>query len=189
MRTRVFKAVLAAMTSLCIAAAAHAYVIDQSCTPTVFAEWSIALLGPAGQEFTAATNRLNVVELWISHGFAGIEPPTDLVVRIRAGVVSGAVLGESAAVTVQDGHFAPVRFDFATPVVLTPGLVYVLEAAVTGGGGNPMICGLDGSPYAGGRAILGGAPIDSDLWFRTGATEDVPVSSTSWGAVKALFRP
>ena len=175
---------LAAMTPQ-----AGAYVIDQECTPEIFGEWSLSFLGPLGQEFTPATTRLNVVEAWISHGFVGTEPPTDIVVRVRAGTITGPVLGQSAAATVTDGHFAPVRFDFASPVELTPGLVYVLEAAVVGGGGNPLIGGMDGSSYAGGRAVAAGAPFDADLWFRTGATEDVPVTATSWGAVKALFRP
>lgn len=165
---------------------AGAYIIDQSYTPEIFSEWSIALMGPVGQEFRPTLSPLNVVELWISHGYVGTEPPADLKVRVREGAIDGPVLGESEVVRVEDGYFAPVQFSFATPVVLTPGVTCVLEPVVLPGGGNPMIGGNEAPGYPGGRVILAGAPVASDLWFQTGATEDVPTGTTTWGRIKAL---
>lgn len=167
---------------------ARAWVVDQGHTPEIFSSWSVAGMGPVGQEFVPALSPLNVVELWIDHGYTGTQPPTDIFVRVREGTIDGAILGESAAVRVEDGLFAAVRFDFATPIPLTAGNTYVIEARVVPGGGNPMVCGADAPGYAAGRVILLGNPSVSDLWFRTGATEDVGDEAASWGAVKALFR-
>lgn len=172
-------------------AAAGGYIVDQNHDPEIFGEWSIRLLGPTGQEFVPQRSWLNVVELWISHGFVFTEPPADVFVRLREATIDGAVLGTSAAVTLFDGHFAPVQFDFATPVELTPGHTYVIEAAVVDapGSGNPLIGGGDNPTYAPGRAVLNGNPSEAnDLWFRTGATPDVAGSDDSWGAIKALYR-
>jgi hypothetical protein len=72
--------------------------------------------------------------------------------------------------------------------VLEAGATYVLEALVAPGGGNPLICGADDPVYPNGRAILNGNPVAVDLWFRTGATDDVPTQPRSWGAIKALYR-
>lgn len=170
------------------ARAADGYTIDQSFEPEIWGEWSIALLAPVGQEFVPALAALNVVEMWIGHGTTGTEPPTEVIARIRAGSVAGEVLGTSAPVEVLDGHFAPVRFDFATPIATTPGETYVVELVVGAGGGNPMACGANYIDYAPGRAILGGNPSAGDLWFRTGVTANVPVAAQTWGSAKAPYR-
>jgi hypothetical protein len=175
--------------TLMASAPAHAYVIDQSHAPEIFSEWSIAFMGPVGQEFTPALSPLNVVELWISHGNAGTEPPADISVRIREGAIDGTVLGESMVVRVQDELYAPVQFTFATPIPLTLGATYVLEAVVVPDGGNPMVAGGETPDYPQGSVILLGEPVASDLWFRTGATEDLPAEATTWGGVKALYAP
>lgn len=174
---------------LSASAPASAYVIDQGHTPEIFSEWSIAFMGPAGQEFIPALSPLNVVELWIAHGNLGAEPPADISVRIHEGAIDGTVLGESMVVRVQDELYGPVQFAFATPIPLTLGATYVLEAVVVPGGGNPMICGGEIPDYPHGRVVLLGDPVASDLWFRTGATEDVAAEATTWGAVKALYGP
>lgn len=175
--------------ALLMAPPAWAWVVDQAHTPEIFGAWSAALMGPVGQEFVPALSPLNVVELWIDHGTSGTEAPADISVRVRDGAIDGPILGESAAVRVEDGRFDSVRFDFAAPVVLTAGQTYVLEAVVAPGGGNPMVCGSDTPDYAAGRGILLGGPVAVDLWFRTGATEEVPTAVTSWGSIKALYRP
>jgi hypothetical protein len=174
--------------ALVVTVPARAWVVDQAHTPEIFGSWSVAGMGPVGQEFVPALSPLNVVELWINHGYSGTEQPADLFVRVREGAIDGTILGESAAVRVEDGLFAAVRFDFATPIPLTAGNTYVIEARVVPGGGNPMVCGADAPGYAAGRIILLGNPVAGDLWFRTGATEDVGDEAASWGAVKALFR-
>lgn len=117
----------------------------------------------------------------------GSEPASDITVRIRAGAIDGAILGESLPVHVAGEVAEAMTFTFATPVTLTPGAVHVLEAIVAPGGGNPMISGSETPDYPDGRAILLGQPVPADLWFRTGATEDVPSAATAWGALKALF--
>jgi hypothetical protein len=176
-----------AIVSWAVAAPAHAVVIDQSHTPEIFSAWSLAFMGPVGQEFVPTVSPLNVVELWISHGMEGSEPASDITVRVREGAIDGAVLGESLPVHVAGEVAEAMTFTFTTPVILTPGAVHVLEAVVAPGGGNPMIGGSETPDYPDGRAILLGQPVPADLWFRTGATEDVPSAATTWGALKALF--
>lgn len=57
------------------------------------------LLGPAGQEFVPQRSWLNVVEMWISHGFVGTEPPTDVFVRVREAAIDvPAANGTSGAI-------------------------------------------------------------------------------------------
>jgi hypothetical protein len=146
-------------------------------------------MGPVCPEFVPALSPLNVVEPWFDHGSSGTEAPADISVRVREGAIDGPILGESAAVRVEDGLFGSVRFDFAAPIVLTAGNTYVLEAVVAAGGGNPLVCGGDTPGYGAGSGILVGNPVNIDIWFRTGATEEVPNAVTSWESSKALHRP
>lgn len=175
------------------AAADPDYTVDQSHVPDeLWSWWSIRSLGPTGQEFVPQHAALDVVELWISHGMAGVEPPADVFARIREGSITGPILGTSGAVTVLDDHEAPVRFDFEAPVALVPGNTYVVEAAVVDlpGAGNPLIAAAPAPGYAPGACIVNGAPVaGSDMWFRTGSSGDVGVEAASWGVIKTRFAP
>jgi hypothetical protein len=175
------------------AAAEPDYTVDQSHVPDELWTWfSIRLLGPAGQEFVPQQAAMDVVELWISHGVTGTEPPTDLFARIREGSIGGPILGTSSPVTVLDEHDGPTRFEFAAPVALTPGSTYVVEAVVVDvpGVGNPQIAAAPDPGYPAGTYIVSGEPRPgSDLWFRTGLRQDVPARAVSWGRVKTRFTP
>ncbi len=175
------------------AAADPDYTVDQSHVPDELWTWfSIRLLGPAGQEFVPQQPAMDVVELWISHGVTGTEPPTDVFARIREGSIGGPILGTSSLVTVLDEHDGPTRFEFAAPVALTPGSTYVVEAVVVDvpGVGNPQLAAAPDPGYPAGTYIVSGEPRPgSDLWFRTGLRQDVPARAVSWGRVKTQFLP
>jgi hypothetical protein len=175
------------------AAADPDYTVDQSHVPDELWTWfSIRLLGPAGQEFVPQQPAMDVVELWISHGVTGTEPPTDVFARIREGSIGGSILGTSSPVTVLDEHDGPTRFEFAAPVALIPGSTYVVEAVVVDvpGVGNPQLAAAPDPGYPAGTYIVSGEPHPgSDLWFRTGLRQDVPARAASWGRVKTSFLP
>jgi hypothetical protein len=76
------------------------FVVDQSNSPgcCVAGAFDYKLLGLA-QSFTPTFSSLDIVELLLGSTSAD-EPSSTVQVRIRSGSVSGAVLGESAQVTV-----------------------------------------------------------------------------------------
>jgi len=166
---------------------AHAdtLMIDQSNSVTPNYSTSIQFAGSIGQEFTPTLTSLNFVELKTQdfgnpNGINGIG--ATLRVNIRIGTIVGTIIGTSGDVVLPD-DFAynhdyrggdlfgglVTTFNFATPVSLTPGSLYVIEAIVVSGD-NWGLGGTDASDnYAGGRAIHGGQPTaNDDLYFREG---------------------
>ena len=165
---------------------ADSFVVDQRNEPDLWTQYSISSFTPIGPEFTPQLSKLTTVELWIaSQNGRG---SADVTVRVWRGAVSTTLLGESEPSTIADGHDAPVRFTFLTPVDLTPGEVHVLEVVRTQGPGNVLWSGDKDDSYAGGRPLLGGNFIVGDFWFRTGADASVPVRASTWGELKARFR-
>jgi hypothetical protein len=177
---------------LILAGAAHAddVVFDQSCTPEeISSSWSIALLGPVGQEFVPQAGKLDVVELFVVNEDGATPEAAALLVRIRHQAIGGSVAGASDTVEVAWPHYGPVRFHFRTPVETAVGQKWVIELAAAGGGGNAAIAaGPSVDPYPSGRGIVGGTPLAmADMWFRTGLGP-LAISPATWTAVKRLFR-
>jgi hypothetical protein len=161
-------------------------MIDQSYVPVTGQEFNTSSSGnlPLGQEFTPTFKSVDFVNLFLQDAGSDIGPGTSFKVNIRSGSITGTILGTSDTVSVPDNlnlgiglyaDFTVTKFDFASPVALTPGQVYVIDIVqlppiVTGnfnfaaGGG-----GLNNSTYAGGRGIVNGSPLANyDFAFQEG---------------------
>ena len=179
------------------ASASHADFIDQShprspsgaCLDTNF-------FSPIGQEFIPQFSSLNFVDLFIEDGALNVNPDGVFQVNIRADTVAGTLLGSSTVTHVPDdtnlgGGDTLTRFEFSTPVPLTPGQTHVMEILeLTPDFSNYSVCGSlfghDGI-YPGGHAIIDGVPqVGDDFWFAEGiADEPVAFTNTPVFDVKA----
>jgi hypothetical protein len=145
---------------------------------------NIQLFAPIGQEFTPTQPTLNVVQLRTSDFQVNNAIGGTLFVNIRAGTISGPLVGTSQVVTLPAGFTGPggalTEFDFSSTVPLVPGTVFVIEVVHASGDDwgvgtcNSFGCG---NTYPPGRQILLGVPQSgSDLWFAEGTA--VPEPST-----------
>jgi hypothetical protein len=156
--------------------AAHPFQIDQGSDGSPFGGFGIdATTGNTiGQEFTPTFNALDVVEI----GLGPRDPNSfGLKVNIRAGSLAGPIVGTSLQAVVQGAPPAPpvFHFDFASPVPLVPGNLYVIQPILVQPTAPVGFSFLDPPPYAGGRAIIHGVIRDDvDMIFRTGLTVPEP---------------
>lgn len=185
------RAVRAAIAALLFALApasarAHEFVVDQACTPTIWSMFSIRYYTPVSQTFVPALDVMDAAEIWVEWLDTGT---ATLQVTVHADSVQGPVVGTSEPVVVPSGTEGAVHFDFSAAVPLEPGRTYALAVAIVDGTGNPMIAGGDDRPYPGGQAVLkGDTPLGIDFWFRVGADQALPAHTTTWGALKAVYR-
>jgi hypothetical protein len=154
---------------------AHAgFVIDQSNDQLgVNLRNNIQFLGPIGQSFTPTLPALDVVELMTTDFGLFNGMGANLSVNIRAGSLSGSVLGTSGVVSLPDGFNGLTHFDFSAPVGLVPGQTYVIEIVVQSGDvwAVGITDGFPNDPYSRGALLHGqqASPF-ADLWFREGVT-------------------
>lgn len=168
---------------LCVAlapnsAAAHPYTIDQH-QELDDVSWSVGINSPVGQEFVPSFTSLDVVELLTRDSIFGGGTGTALSVTVRAGSITGTVLGASLPVLLPAGFDGWTHFDFPTPVALVPGNVYVMEIGLTPGT-EWTLAGSDSNAYLPGCLILNGSlACGYDAAFREGpaAVEEVPEPS------------
>jgi hypothetical protein len=188
--TKLPAAVLGLTLLSCIAshAAAHPFQIDQASEGNPFGGFAIdATTGNViGQEFTPTFSALDVVEIGL-----GPHSPDDFGVRvnIRAGTIDGPILGTSLLGVLPGPPPTPpfVHFDFAAPVPLVPGNLYVIQPILAPGSAAVGLPFLDTPPYAGGRALVfGQVREDIDLLFREGLTVPEPASCILIGVSCAL---
>jgi energy-coupling factor transporter ATP-binding protein EcfA2 len=133
-------------------------------SPSLFQ--SIIYLGPIGQSFTPTFTSLNFVDLYTED--FGSPGGAQLLVRIRQGSITGAILGVSAPAGVTAGFSGETHFTFPVTIPLVPGNLYVMEALVASGGNWAVGSNGGGDPYPGGSAIALGAYYGNDLYFREG---------------------
>ena len=165
-----------------------AATVDAHCpVPWWQMEWNLVLLGPVGQEFTAARDRLSFVDLWLAEADWRNEG-VQLAVRIHQGDLTGPVVGTSRLLDLPEGFNDYARFTFGTAVPLTVGELYALEPFRPAGEGYAMVRGGVDDPCPDGRAWIEGAALDnSDLWFQVGWDETVPAGRVGWGGWKARY--
>lgn len=152
---------------------------------------SIQSLGPIGQEFVPAMPSMNFADLFTLDLDDTSSLGVTLLVNIRSGTITGPVVGTSDFVTLSSGFIGVTGFFFSTPVPLTPGSLYVLEAVVVSGE-DWAVGRTDETPldtYSPGRPIILGDPEPdgtADLWFRQGTIPE-PSTLALWGmALPAL---
>mgnify|MGYP001157827187 CR=1 FL=1 len=169
-------------------AQAHPFSIDQANdTDPPQGGYNIPIASPVGQEFVPTMNRLDVVELQMNaqSPFIG----GDAMVQIRSDSIVGPILGASQTVTIPPIvlPLTLAHFDFASPVPLTPGALYVIEVISLTSNLGVFGTGL-GDDYPPGRAIAFGQPTEFDLWFREGTAQPVSVEPSTWGRIKTEYR-
>ena len=163
--------------ALAACAAAHPFVVDQASEGPPTSGFGISPGDAFGQEFTPTASALDVVEFG-----GGPHDPNSIGLRvnIRAGALDGPILGTSQLAIVQGAPpMLPVfHFDFASPVPLVPGNLYVLQPILEPGSATVGLPFLEPGPYAGGRAIIHGTVrSDIDMIFRTGLTVPEPAAA------------
>jgi hypothetical protein len=158
--------------------AARAEQIDQENLPgaTTNASSCGTSGGSIAQSFTPTLGALVALEIYAlgTTGNTGV-------VRIHDGTVAGPVIGEATATT----HDGWIRFDFASPIAVVPGQLYVVEWS------NPHYWVINTTDtYPGGNAYgcTNNLIPTADAAFRTYGTTPLPVERTTWGAVKGLYR-
>lgn len=161
------------------------FIVDQANGGVLTSQGFTGSSAPVGQEFVPAANSLNVLELYLNDQTNGDGTGISAFVNIRQGTITGPILGTSETVAFPDPGPSVVspaflsRFQFAQPVALTPGQVYVIEVVNTSQGDIGIFgsgFGTDGYPagnsYSQGALYSGTptAPAPFDLWFRAGNT-------------------
>jgi hypothetical protein len=142
---------------------------------------------PLGQQFVPTLTSMNFLKLWLEDA-ASNDPATATVqVNIRAGSISGTVLGTSTVVVPAEinlsGGTTLTEFDFSSPISLTPGSTYVIQAAEVNGTVDNASFGWVGGPlgnstYAPGEAYIHGTLQPTfDFAFEEGV-QSVPEPST-----------
>jgi hypothetical protein len=136
---------------------------------------NIQVFSQIGQSFTPTLGSLNDVELVVSPG--GLVLPSDLKIEIRAGTITGAILGTASSPSYSSTgflNFDLAHFDFGSTISLVPGGTYVITVIAP-----TTTAFLEGQfdGYAGGTGFEFGAPVaDLDFYFREGPSVPEPSS-------------
>jgi hypothetical protein len=158
--------------------------VDQESAVRIGEGYGIQALSPLGQEFVPNLPFVDAVEL---HVTSISEVPTDVpsvTLLLRQGSIDGPLLASSAPAIAPIPPGAVVTFTLPrTPLV--PGDTYVIQ--VTSVSRRDVVAmSLD---YPRGQFIAYGRPTETgDLWFREGVNEIVATATTTWRAVKILYR-
>jgi hypothetical protein len=124
---------------LCAAQSASASpIVDQSYLPfnsagEAYNLWSNDGNLPLGQQFVPTLPSLSFVNLWLEDAATGTNGSGTIQVEIRSGSISGTILGTATAVVPPGrntgGGNTLTQFNFSSPISLTPGATYVIDAA------------------------------------------------------------
>jgi len=168
-------------------AQAQDYIVDQSCVGDPSTSNDILYFSPMGQQFVPEFDRVDVVELRIfQHQGYNVPVPT-FAVRIRSESITGPLLGTTRPVVPDSMHYGPLAFEFAESVDLIPGEVYVIELVPVQWGAYWYLSRTHADYPQGISYIWGNPSPTTDLWFREGAFDWVPVEPMTWGRIKALM--
>jgi hypothetical protein len=191
MRKGLLLGLLALMTPV---AARAADVVDQISDTQTGTYWIAAMLDPLGQEFVPTLSQVDWVEMWCAPLRIFPNGTAQLTVEIHAGEVSGSPLAQSDLLDFPVLTSEPrlLRFEFNPGVPIVPGSRYVMVVRDLGGC-YWAVQGEDDynvDAYPAGSGVRSGAAAPSfDLWFREGTIGAVHAQLTTWGHVKALYRP
>jgi hypothetical protein len=133
---------------------------------------------PVGQGFRPSLEQLVSIELWLSDLNNHVGPILPFTLNLRGDSIAGSILATVDVTPAYPGGNAWIEFAFATPVVLSPGELYVIELqAASARGGWMASFSPGGTDYAEGVAYFNGvASANEDFMFRTIAI--VPEPST-----------
>lgn len=153
-----------------------AFVWDQGSTK-ITDQLSALTNTPLGQGFTPTMSSMDAAAFNLSVGYLGTSG--DVVIDVRSGSVTGAIIGTSNPQTVVGGNGSVYFFTFSSPVTLTPGAQYYLEPVEISG--NNLWAWLGFAPPGTGQAICGGYVDHADnFYFEEGTIVPEP-------SIAALF--
>src|SRR5262249_9200785 len=126
---------------------------------------------PMGQSFTPTLNSVGFVRFHLFDLNEGNGIGASVYVNLRADSITGPIIGSTAPVFMPDGfgHLligGYTNFFFASPVAVTPGVLYYFQPVVASGDSWASV--NQNFLYAGGDAYFEGVASGSDLWFREG---------------------
>jgi hypothetical protein len=129
---------------------------------------------PYGESFRPTLQTLDFVRLKFNDGNFGNGLGGTLYVNVRAGSLSGAIVGSSLLAILPDSFGGTVDFIFQTPVALVPDSTYFIEPLVQSGDTWRII--VDQYGYSGGNVFYNGtvSQVGTDLWFREGVLVPEP---------------
>jgi hypothetical protein len=161
-------------------------VIDQQ-APLAMGSTAIQGTEPLGQSFTPSLSAVGYIQLALADANPGNSLGATVTVDLRAGSITGTILGTATPVTMPDGFAATVPFNnpptfyFATPVTVTPGTMYFFDVNVLSGDTWKVAEG-PGTYYANGTGFSYGVANSSfNLTFAEGVV--VPEPPAAWLAL------
>lgn len=154
-----------------------------------------------GQSFVPANATISAVEIFFAEN-TSVDQTTPVRLTIwksssydfTTGTLVGSVMemvpeGPSVDTDPSPAHQSSYVFAFDPPLVVEVGATYVIQVAEDQTPSNTDLSWRGGDTYASGEAIKdGSAAVFPDWAFKTfGLSCTVPVETTSWGRVKALY--
>jgi hypothetical protein len=134
------------------------------------------LTPPWGQSFTPSLSSAGFIRLLFDDGNINDGLGATIYLNLRAGSITGNIIGTTAPVTMDNYFAGPATFVFASAVTVTPGVRYYFEPILQFG----RAWNLETEPhtYPGGSFIMGGLEYPgTDLWFREGIVVPEPSSA------------
>ena len=196
---------LAVIATVALASPAISDVLDQSQPTPLGGMWRKAALqgsGIMGATFTAGlSGQLTRLEL----GLARVGDPGTLTLTIFTTDDEGLPVAPLGSVAVASGPVHAYQNDLVFPlheigvgslaIAMTPGVryAYALNSSVQNDAHYLMVAGTEGNVYEpGGYYVTGASGVyiypQHDGVFRTWVDAATPVSPSTWGKVKALYR-
>jgi hypothetical protein len=129
--------------------------------------------GPIGQSFTPSLSAIGYVKMFFHDVTPGNSLGATVLINVRAGSISGTVLGSTDPVALPDSFNNPTNLFFASPVTLSPGTVYYIEPIVQTGDLWHVLA-YDYHYNSGTAFIKGVADPINDLWFEEGIVVPEP---------------
>ena len=139
------------------------------------ANGNIQAAQPFGQSFTPNFSSIGFIRLFIYDSTGGAAGPGTLSINLRAGSITGQILGVTDPIVLPPAFSGLVDFHFSAPIPITPHNTYAFQPLVTADGRWGTF--VDQYNYAGGSAFSQGSPVPAvDLWFREGIIVPEPSS-------------
>jgi hypothetical protein len=150
-------------------------LIDQ--TPANFSDpRGSTLMANTGQSFTPTFSSIGFIQLGVTDENLPGGSGSQLVVNLRQGSISGAIIGTTAPVGASGdtNGWGPTTFLFPLPIAVVPGTQYFFQP-VDQIGSDTLNIAIGFYNYAGGTMYNLDAPSSSlDLWFTEGIVVPEP---------------
>jgi hypothetical protein len=173
-------------------ATAHAqgtFVYDQQSSDENYIAGITGIQGSEpGQSFTPTLSSVGFVRLALGDTNPGNSLGATVVVNLRAGSITGSIIGISSPVSMPDGFNGVTNLFFSTPVAVTPGVTYYFQPVIQTGGDFWLTRQYNSYNYPGGMLFYGSTPAPNfDMWFREGQYVPEPSALALAGLAISCF--